>query len=279
MHYGMLTVNTHKEQHGKGRKMRANKLIKRIVSGVMAGIMLVSTLSVMPADKVSAAAPEKQDAASAVNYATVLGRAVDFGVVAGEFSQEGHMETTYATNKFHNDKNSNNDVDFITGTAQFLIGDTTVNGSTNYIRFGQQQSASNFNIEATANVLSGFNIVANGNTVPAGYYGKFRFDGTSPKLVVTKNSNTVDNINRIINNVTESKNGWSDKFSEKAKSGSGYVLNYKSYMKDGWLDVTGSEFENKVIYINVDKDLADKIGGTAELKIKKEASTVIVFNV
>ena len=259
--------------------MKLKRLIQRIVSGTMTGIMLVSTLAVMPAEKASAAAPALQDATSAVNYATILGRAVDFGVAAGEFSQEGHMETTYATNKFINAGNNNNDVDFITGTAQFLIGDTTVNGSTNFIRFGQQQSASNFNIEATESVLSGFNITANGVTVPAGDYGKFRFDAQSPKLVVTKSSNTVNNINNIIKNITEEKKGWSDKLSDKAKSSSGYALDYKTYMKDGWLDVTGSDFENKVIYINVDQDLANKIGSTAQLKIKKEPSTVIVFNV
>ena len=50
------------------------------------------------------------DSSSLVNYSSVLGRAVDFGIVTNRLEQRNHMETTYATNDFYNQKNDNCDV-------------------------------------------------------------------------------------------------------------------------------------------------------------------------
>ena len=62
------------------------------------------------------------DSASAINYATVLGGAVDYGIVAEKLAQNGHMETTFATNTFEWSGNSN-DVDFMHDkTAHFIVG-------------------------------------------------------------------------------------------------------------------------------------------------------------
>ena len=44
--------------------------------------------------------PQNLDAISAINYATILGRATDFGIVANDFEQVTHMETTFAVNTF-----------------------------------------------------------------------------------------------------------------------------------------------------------------------------------
>ena len=63
------------------------------------------------------------DAASAVNYSTILGRGVDFGIVADKFTQMNHMQTTFAVKTYAND-GQNNDINLIAtdATAQVLIG-------------------------------------------------------------------------------------------------------------------------------------------------------------
>ena len=62
----------------------------------------------------------------------------------------------------------------------------------------------------------------------------------------------------------------------------GYAVNYQDYKtadSEFVLDFyqNGNKFQNKVIYINVDSNLASQIG-EGKLHIKKDASTVICFN-
>ena len=78
---------------------------KRILSAAMAAAMAVSICTISgsgKAKKVMAAAPTKRDSASETNYATILGGATDYGIVSNSLTQQGHMETTFATNMFKN---------------------------------------------------------------------------------------------------------------------------------------------------------------------------------
>ena len=98
---------------------------KRLTSFIVAGAVVLGILSVYPKinnTKTIVSADEKlYDSASAINYATILGGAVDYGVVADTIIQSSHTETTFATNHFvHNDFNI--DVDYIKSTALFLVG-------------------------------------------------------------------------------------------------------------------------------------------------------------
>ena len=81
------------------------------------------------------------DSASLINYSTILGRAIDYGILSDTLDQKGHMETTYATNKFINPQAANNcDVDLAgSKPAQFIIA-SVENGS--YARFGQTYAMS-----------------------------------------------------------------------------------------------------------------------------------------
>ena len=103
---------------------------KRITSAVVAGAVVLGTLAFYPGwNKGKVNAAELYDSASAINYATVLGGAVDYGIVSGTLEQNSHTETTFATNHFIHTKD-NNDVDFVDSTALFLIGETyTGNGT------------------------------------------------------------------------------------------------------------------------------------------------------
>ena len=82
--------------------------------------------------KVNAAA--LYDSASLVNYATIMGRAVDYGIVSRSFTQRQHIETTLATYKFNLEADTVFDVDLTTSrTAQFMVGE--IGGSRNKMVF------------------------------------------------------------------------------------------------------------------------------------------------
>ena len=76
------------------------------------------------------------DAVSSVNYADILGRGIDYGVVSDQFVQSMHMETTFATNLFTNVGGDQNcDVDLAgDAPAHFIIAEVE-NGS--QVRFGK----------------------------------------------------------------------------------------------------------------------------------------------
>ena len=89
--------------------MSKKRLGKRIVAFAVAATMTLSTALtggfggktvVNAAEETDI--PKRFDTASAVNYAAILGRGVDFGVVAEDFLQIEHMETTYAAVTFAN---------------------------------------------------------------------------------------------------------------------------------------------------------------------------------
>nr|MCR5489868.1 hypothetical protein [Saccharofermentans sp.] len=92
---------------------RIGKFGKKLVSAVIAGAVVLGTLAVYPSETKSrvfaAANVLDYDSASTVNYNTILGRATDYGLLVGTMNQTGHMETTFATNKYIGE--TNNDVD------------------------------------------------------------------------------------------------------------------------------------------------------------------------
>ena len=97
--------------------------------------------------------PSAYDSVSQVNYARILNRATDYGIVADHFYQKMHMETTFATNHFSNPNGAqNNDVDFIDGqTAHFLIAGID-EGSR--VRFGANNDAGMYDLEVSEDFLA-----------------------------------------------------------------------------------------------------------------------------
>ncbi|MBQ6230181.1 MAG: hypothetical protein IJJ74_03585, partial [Eubacterium sp.] len=195
---------------------------KRLISFVMAGVMTFSGVVLnggggRKRNVVEAAATAKYDSASQINYATVLGGAVDYGIVANEVNQRMHMETTFATNKYTN-YSGNNDVDYITSTALFLIGALGEAPSnedslpTSWIRWGKS-TASAMYLEAPQEVFGSLDP----ETTDARYFDptKAAQDGTrngniiydsqygNKPLIQAVNANASSNVNRLISRIGE----------------------------------------------------------------------------
>ncbi|MBO6298201.1 MAG: hypothetical protein J6N53_05090, partial [Lachnospiraceae bacterium] len=260
--------------------MTGKRLGKRILSGAMAFIMAASTMLATPIrTKADGIIPKQMDSASLVNYDYLLGRAVDFGITANKLVFKTHMETTFATNEFVREGGSNSDVDFIKGTAQFLIGGVgaTKSGEVKNVVFGGT-TASCFNIEASPEVLGDYTH-NNGEGVTGGKdIGQIHFNADVPSVVVNKSTATKDNVDRILTNAKSR----SLEISNRAKDPA-YVIDYRGFADINGnhitLDFTDPVFENKVIYVQVDDTLAKAMAESAALKIKKNSSTVIAFNI
>ena len=249
------------------------KFAKKATSAVIAGAVALGTLALYPnGEKGKVNAATLYDSASAVNFATILGRAVDYGIVANKFQQKAHMETTYAVKSFENVTGDVDEVDFIDNqTAQFLIGAFEGNYP---ISFGQKQTAAYYNLEASAQVLNGFNGTTSGNfrlDYPFNTEGKSSF-------VWREGSNVSGNVGSIINNVATSR---SVDIHNRAINPD-YALSSDKMVVNPWgvtINIDEDEFENKVVYVNVTHDMLSGMAQSDGLKINKRSSTIVVFNI
>ncbi|MBP3233227.1 MAG: hypothetical protein J6M65_02205, partial [Eubacterium sp.] len=262
-------------------KKRFTKILSVALASVMAMSLIVtggsSGVRTVNAEGESTETSAVQDAASQVNYSTILARGVDYGIIAQNFQQRGHMQTTYAVNSFSRSVSS----DFTevnlnphNSTAQFLIGGIVENGKTvfgrtvdgpEYVKLGGD-GTNVLNVEAaSADILSSTN------------FAQQNFK----EVVKTINPDTPANINKIFNDVMKASKDISDKIDK------GYAINYADYYKENdsragdkaCLDLSSGDFANKVVYIQVDNALMSKIGQSDGFYIIKDPSTVIVFNV
>ncbi|MBR6210937.1 MAG: hypothetical protein IKQ81_07270, partial [Clostridiales bacterium] len=278
-----------------------HSLKDRIISGFLSFLIAVvfvcasAVPDLLKQNVLAATVPPIQDSASAVNYATILGRATDFGIVANEFHHVMHMETTIAVNDYYQKNGSVTDVDFVNGTAQFIVAHV----KEGVFALGNNQKAETYNIEVSEELYYATNPSAsdnptfiypipnkgeNPNTGIVGYFNvDYDFTKQNPKLSYKQSLNvypvatdTVENnVARIIENMQEK----SAEIDMKAND-EGYKIDYKQYKTTDakyTLDFTQGDFVNKVIYINVDSELADKIA-EGQLYLKKDDSTIICFN-
>ncbi|MBR6897835.1 MAG: hypothetical protein IKN24_06665, partial [Lachnospiraceae bacterium] len=273
-------------------KRSHNSIFRRATSFVLSAAMVLSSMTVSIAEGESSSIPEVMDSASAVNYATILGRATDYGIVAREFHQDSHMETTYAIKEFYNSGHAN-EVDFTIGTVQFLIGAV----KEGRIIFGAKQEADVYNIEASNDVLTKYNdggiekdyyfsypwIDSNGNIQGHGVIGNFdiqhNYVNSGKTFSVYGSDATNGNIDLIIDNVRQR----SGEINTKATTG-GYAINpddYRVGTDDYVLDLSDERFTNKVVYINVDNSsqIKDYISSDCGLRVIKDSSTIVAFNI
>ncbi|SMC31512.1 hypothetical protein SAMN06296952_0145 [Oscillospiraceae bacterium] len=278
-----------------------------IVTGGVAFYLSKDTRVIASAVEEGKAVPAKLDSISAINYATILGRATDFGIVANDFEQVTHMETTFAVNTFSNTSGQVNEVDFIPNTAQFMIGEI-VSGK---VKFGQNQTASSYVIESTDAVFNNYaaewqsgEIFQDADDINSSNFyfdnaGRlWTGDGATPVYTIVKDQDAINtNINDVIGNATAT----SDYISSRATDPS-YALDYTQYLTIDninrspynpqdpntgnpdqgnrfYIDIDKSEFVNRVVYINVDSNLARVMANSEGLCIIKDPSTVVVFNI
>ncbi|MBO4460840.1 MAG: hypothetical protein J5778_09325, partial [Clostridiales bacterium] len=281
------------------------KFAKRVTSAVVAGAVVLGTLAVYPfGDKAKVNAATLYDSASAINYATILGGAVDYGIVSNVLEQDNHSETTFATNEFIH-TSGNNDVDYIDTTALFLVGEKfTSKGTGNdaYIRLGKT-TASAVYFEAPSKV---FGPGPDGNEFDPSVEaksdvrnGNFNFEreyGTAP-FIQAVNPNANVNVGRLINRLCENgpvedaELGWAYFLQERAHNDS-YVLNPNGDTCDApasitfnpgrdkvTIDITDSFYDGKVVYVNITPDMYRCLSNNGHFIIKKNTSSVIVFNI
>ncbi|MBO4637320.1 MAG: hypothetical protein J5685_09270, partial [Clostridiales bacterium] len=283
--------------------------VKKGAAVLLSASLVVGNFSVNGAlfrkqtDNVYAASlPAMQDSASAVNFSTILNGATDYGIVAQDLYQRGHMETTFATEVFHNSNHGdslvfNNDVDFLPSgtTAQFIIGSLGVpvnhqtgvpyDGETSVVNLGLTR-CSTYVIDGTSAVFTGFP-----DTSPsrAGSYGNFYLNSDffahgTPSIVANENENATSNVTRLL---TSTAGGyWSDFINDRANDAD-YRLNvsqnneFVTYTgaNSATLNLTDPAFENRVVYIEVTSDLLNAIQSTGGLTINKLSSTIVAFNI
>ena len=251
---------------------------KRLISFVMAGVMTVSGVvlngggsrkrSVVDA----AAAP---DVSSAINYSTILGRAVDYGIVAKEFYQNMHMETTLATTDFWNLSGSSCDPDMAgIQPVHYIIG--AVNQGALYFNATAENGPMIANVETTAEVIANSNI--NDKT---GIYADTGF--TNNGGVIQFKTQTKAAISSNIDNIVEHGVDESDAIVSKIATKGVNVETVRDTSSSKYvIDLTDDSYIGKVVYLNVASDNTDflkAIAGTGDFEIKKHSDTVVVFNV
>nr|MCR5214259.1 hypothetical protein [Eubacterium sp.] len=210
--------------------------------------------------------PDIMDSSSQVNYSTILGRGVDFGIIADEFYQCNHMQSTFAVKTYKNN-GQNNDINLIASdtTAQVLVGGVDLTGgasSGKTIQIGSV-SGSVLNIECTPGLTEYFDISN---------------QDVNNKAYINENPATSENVQKIMDNAYETSGVIANKAND-----SSYAINYKDYSELNGstrvFDFTDPAFDNKVIYINVDNDLLKLIGQKDGINIKKNSSSIIIFNI
>ncbi len=263
-------------------------IAKRITSGVVAAAVVLGTLAVYPfqnGDKVNAA---EYEAASAVNFSSILGDAVDFGIVANSYEQNKHTETTYAVKKYNNLSGDVNEVDYITSqTAHFMMGefvkhDTDPNN--HLITFGQKQTALYYYFVGSKQVMEGFTGPVNtGDSISGNFKTQYPFN-TEGKAVF--DWSVSDDVNTYIQGVLDKATNSSSEISSRASDSNYCVpdncIELNSNNKTLTINLVNSpdyNFENRVVYVNVTAEMLPALAQSEGVRIIKPSSTIVVFNI
>ncbi len=225
--------------------------------------------------------PTQQDSASITNYASVLGHGTDYGIIANVFNRGDHTETTYAVNVLNKNGGSpNDDIDFITRPAHFMIGEVNTNDGTNLgLCFGNNTSTEYF-IEAPQGVLDTLQ-------VPGAYSNTWH--GATVHEMPTSQETIRSSISTLTSNAQQSANTFNSRANSSdyqfplslISSSDASVTSATSYIyyDNDSMDIhLGSEYDGKVVYINVTADMLGAISTDSGVNITKPDSTVVVFN-
>nr|MCR5226839.1 DUF5979 domain-containing protein [Eubacterium sp.] len=200
-----------------------------------------------------------------VNFSSILGRSINYGILSEQLEQTGHMETTFATNLFINPAAAQNcDVDLAGYETAYFIASEVQEGSK--IRFGKTYGPGdkrmNFYIETNADARD----------------NQFKFEDNCKADVLYR----VYDIPTLKENVTKMIKHAQDASKEMLAgspadldrvgtvSGSKYIL-----------DLSSDVYNNTTVYVNVEPGsaLESAIADTDGLTIKKNNNTTVVFNV
>ena len=254
--------------------------MKRLASAVIAGAFVAGSLTFCPeifSGNRSVNAAELYDTANLVNYATILGRDVDYGIITDRFVQRAHVETTLATNSFKRDCDSQFDVDLTTNkTAQFIIGG--LEAPYNDIKFGTVHKnrhavyVKNINLVLAEGINTNAQIKKQDDvaqTTDFNYYFRSKQE-------------IKDHIDSIIGHAQDESDIMVSRTNDNK-----YVLDNRYIRATGdvtTINIDRDEFENKVVYVNLDDRAFRSLLNTwrndpngRHFIINKRASTVVVF--
>ena len=258
--------------------------LKRVTSAVVASAVVLSSLFFVPDAKkhVVYAAETKYDSANLVNYATIMGRAVDYGIVSQSITQSMHMETTFATFTYRRTIDTTTDVDLTNAkTAQFIIGEITSSYPYDTLKFGKVKTSSDKVFVENMRITMSDNMDPNRS---------FRFQDDVAKTTKFSYSYLTRNeIQESIDTVIDHARDESDEMVVRTKD-SDYVLDAsdnKLVSVNGaitTININDPKYDNKVVYINLDDAKFSNLLRAWEkepnghhLDINKRSSTVIVF--
>ena len=258
--------------------------LKRVTSAVVASAVVLSSLFFVPDAKknVVYAAETKYDSANLVNYATIMGRAVDYGIVSQSITQSMHMETTFATFTYRRTIDTTTDVDLTNAkTAQFIVGEITSRPPNDTLKFGKVKTSSDKVFVENMRITMSDNMDPNRS---------FRFQDDVAKTTKFSYSYLTRNeIQESIDTVIDHARDESDEMVVRTKD-SDYVLDAsdnKLVSVNGaitTININDPKYDNKVVYINLDDAKFSNLLRAWEkepnghhLDINKRSSTVIVF--
>ncbi len=258
--------------------------LKRVTSAVVASAVVLSSLFFVPDAKknVVYAAETKYDSANLVNYATIMGRAVDYGIVSQSITQSMHMETTFATFTYRRTIDTTTDVDLTNAkTAQFIVGEITSRPPNDTLKFGKVKTSSDKVFVENMRITMSDNMDPNRS---------FRFQDDVAKTTkfsysyLTRNE-IQESIDTVIDHARDEsgemviRTGDADYVLDSTNNS---LVSVKGDITT--ININDPKYDNKVVYINLDDAKFSNLLRAWEkepnghhLDINKRSSTVIVF--
>ena len=202
------------------------------------------------------------DSASQVNYSTILGRATDYGIVSDTIVQPAgrHMETNFAVNVYSGDHNF--DVDLAgSEPVPFIVGEVTDGSKMTTGKNYNSDPNQMFVVYTTKEIIDGNLFTGN----------KGFFEGKISFVELSK-PDINSNVNSMIDHFIDQSNLLLSKPSIDVSS----IYNSGTQT----LDLSNSCYKDSTIYIDVEAGSSLQQGiASANFKILKDSSTVVVFNV
>lgn len=230
---------------------------RRVMVAAMTVTMVVSSIGVIG---------QKAQAAtlSSVNYQTILGEAVNFGVVADKYVQGNHAQTNYAVVTFERKGDVVCEPDLINGATIPFYAANVTNGA----RFGNS-TYKNVDTDSVTYLYH----TSNQTDIT-----KITSDNQKIHLNV-EHTKSSDDVSKVVNNMISHVSN----VSAELAAASATIVVADSEISDVnhyTLDTTGRG-DNEVVYIDVTAGsrLAQVLEKNEGLTVKKKSGQVLVFNV
>ncbi|MCR5592871.1 MAG: DUF5979 domain-containing protein [Saccharofermentans sp.] len=214
------------------------------------------------------------------NYSTIMSYGTDYGIISNVMNKYDHTETTYATNVYNFVQGSkNDDIDFISRPAHFMVGSLTPGSGLYYDKpYSDTERCPEFFIEAPSEVLATFTPMQDFDIPDENIHKISR----TPEEIASSIS---DMIGRARDGVNEA-NTRSAATSDFAFPAACYISGTDPTDLTSYVRVNGnnmdvvldSYYADKVVYINVTQEMLQAFAFTDGLSITKPDSTIVCFN-